>query len=56
MSFVKGLQCRECAQRFKTLEAVASSVEQPYTNESHLEKLDQLYQRLNPAVSQAAVS
>jgi threonine synthase len=41
---------------YKTLEAVASSVEQPYTIKATLENFDQLYQHLNPPVSQAAGS
>ncbi|HKX49756.1 MAG TPA: threonine synthase [Candidatus Binatia bacterium] len=41
---------------YKTLEAVARSVEQPYTIKATLENFDQLYQHLNPPVSQAAGS
>ena len=41
---------------YKTLEAVARSIEQPYTITATLENFDQLYQHLNPPVSQAAVS
>jgi threonine synthase len=38
---------------YKTLEAVAPSIEQPYTIKATLENFDQLYQDLNPPVSQA---
>ena len=41
---------------YKSLEAVARSVEQPYTIKATLENFDQLYQHLNPPVSQAAGS
>jgi threonine synthase len=41
---------------YKTLEAVARSVEQPYTIKATLENFDQLYQHLNPPISQAAGS
>jgi threonine synthase len=41
---------------YKTLEAVAPSIEQPYTIKATLENFDQLYQDLNPLVSQAAGS
>ena len=41
---------------YKTLETVASSVEQPYTIKAALESFDQLYQHLNPPFSQAAGS
>ncbi len=41
---------------YKTFEAVARSVEQPYTIKATLENFDQLYQHLNPPVSQAAGS
>jgi threonine synthase len=44
------------ANGYKTLEAVARSVEQPYTIKATLENFDQLYQHLNPPVSQAAGS
>ena len=39
---------------FKTLEAVARSIEQPYTIKATLENFDQLYKDLNPPVSKAA--
>jgi threonine synthase len=39
---------------YKTLEAVASKVEQPYTIKAALKDFDQLYQDLNPPFSQAA--
>lgn len=41
---------------YKSLEAVARSVEQSYTIKATLENFDQLYQHLNPPVSQAAGS
>lgn len=41
---------------YKSLEAVARSVEQPYTIKATLENFDQLYQHLNPLVSQAAAA
>jgi threonine synthase len=41
---------------YKTLEAVAPSIEQPYTIKATLKNFDQLYQDLNPLVSQAAGS
>jgi threonine synthase len=41
---------------YKTLEAVARSIEQPYRITATLDNFDQLYQHLNPPVSQAAVS
>jgi threonine synthase len=41
---------------YKTLEAVASTIEQPYTIKATLENFDQLYQHLNPPFSQAACS
>ncbi len=41
---------------YKSLEAVARSVEQPYTIKATLKNFDQLYQHLNPLVSQAAGS
>jgi threonine synthase len=41
---------------YKTLEAVARSVEQPYTIKATLENFDRLYQHLNPPISQAAGS
>jgi threonine synthase len=41
---------------YKTLESVARSIEQPYTIKATLENFDQLYQHLNPPVSQAAGS
>jgi threonine synthase len=39
---------------YKTLEAVARSIEQPYTIKATLENFDQLYQDLTPPVSKAA--
>jgi threonine synthase len=41
---------------YKTLEAVAPSIEQPYTIKATLENFDQLYQDLNPPVAKAAGS
>ena len=41
---------------YKTLEAVASTIGQPYTIKAKLKHFDQLYQHLNPPVSQAACS
>ena len=41
---------------YKTLEAVAGTIEQPYTIKATLENFDQLYQHLNPPVPQAACS
>jgi threonine synthase len=41
---------------YKTLEAVARSIELPYTITATLANFDQLYQHLNPPVSRAAVS
>jgi threonine synthase len=41
---------------YKTLEAVARRVEQPYTIKATLENFDQLYQHLHPPLSQAAGS
>jgi len=41
---------------YKTLEAVSRQVEQPYRIKAKLENFDQLYQHLNPPVSQAAGS
>ncbi|HEU4637576.1 MAG TPA: hypothetical protein VFS84_01890, partial [Candidatus Binatia bacterium] len=39
-----------------TSKMIQSSVEQPYTIKATLENFDQLYQHLNPPVSQAAGS
>ncbi|HET9297524.1 MAG TPA: threonine synthase [Candidatus Binatia bacterium] len=41
---------------YKTLEAVAGTIEQPYTIKATLENFDQLYQHLNPPFPQAACS
>jgi threonine synthase len=41
---------------YKTLEAVASSIDQPYTIKATLENFDQLYHDLNPPVAKAAGS
>ena len=41
---------------YKTLEAVARSIEQPYTIKATLQNFDQLYQDLNPPVAKAAGS
>ena len=41
---------------YKTLEAVARSIEQPYTIKATLENFDQLHQDLNPPVAKAAGS
>jgi threonine synthase len=41
---------------YKTLEAVAASVEKPLTITATLENFDELYQQLNPSVTPKAAS
>ena len=41
---------------YKTLEAVAGSVEKPFTITATLENFDELYQQLNPSVTPKAAS